>query len=92
MTEDTLADSSTTARALIAAQVCPPWWVPSQPLFGRCLPFFYQDTDGNNMTADSVVVEDDETPTGESVTGGMLKAAVKKVFILSINAIIIFFF
>ena len=79
MTKETVSDPSTTARALIEGGVCPPWLVPSQPLFGRCVPFFYQDAGGDNVTEESVRVEAAETPTGESVTGKVLRQAVKKI-------------
>ncbi len=79
MTESDVTDSSVTAKSLIDSKVCPPWWVPSQPLMGRCVPFFSQDGDGGEMSEESVLVEDADTPTGESVTGKILLQAVEKV-------------
>ncbi len=37
-----VSDSSVSAKNLMDGGLCPPWWVPSKPLMGRCVPFFYQ--------------------------------------------------
>lgn len=79
MTESQITDDSITVKNLIRQKICPPWWVPSKTLLGRCIPSFQTTEDNQPMTNETVIIDSNETPENEVVSGGVLKKAVNYI-------------
>eukprot|EP00094_Tigriopus_californicus_P004803 TCALIF_04623-PA protein Name:"Similar to SLC44A5 Choline transporter-like protein 5 (Macaca fascicularis)" AED:0.13 eAED:0.13 QI:715/0.81/0.91/1/0.63/0.75/12/74/636 len=79
MAESQITDDSITVKELILQKICPPWWVPSKTLLGRCIPSFQTTEDNQPMTNETVIIDSNETPENEIVDGGVLKKAVNYI-------------
>eukprot|EP00095_Tigriopus_kingsejongensis_P005861 maker-scaffold38_size502422-snap-gene-1.13 protein:Tk05861 transcript:maker-scaffold38_size502422-snap-gene-1.13-mRNA-1 annotation:"hypothetical protein DAPPUDRAFT_305570" len=79
MTEAQITDDTITVKDLIRDKICPPWWVPSKTLLGRCVPNFETTDDNQVVTNDTVIIDKDETPENEVVNGGVLKKAINYI-------------
>jgi choline transporter-like protein 2/4/5 len=66
-----------TVSELIDKKICPPWFLESSSLFGRCFP----DTSTNHTThsQDKVIVPASQSPTNQTVNSNMLDKAVLRL-------------
>merc|ERR550519_283297 len=65
-----------TVKQLIEENICPPWYLKSTAMWGRCFP-----NPGLNSTTDNtaVVVPSDQTVDGKEVTEGKLTVAINRL-------------
>ena len=66
-------------QELIAKEVCPPWYLPSTALLGRCFPSFDTSAETRSSPSDDVVIPAGDTIEGRDVTKKDLNTAVYRL-------------
>ena len=59
---------------LIKKEICPPWWLPSNPVIGRCLPLVVSSEEESNPN--KTVFGEGQTMDGKPVSEGTISSAV----------------
>ena len=63
------------ARNLIEEHMCPTWWLPSNPVLGRCLPLVVTN-EGGSTNPNKTVFGEGQTIDGKPVKEGTVSSAV----------------
>ena len=66
-------------QELIDKEVCPPWYLPSTALLGRCFPSFDTSAETRSSPSDDVVIPANDTIEGRDVTKKDLNTAVYRL-------------
>lgn len=71
MNETDIENEKVTYQYLIANQICPPWYIKSGPVLGRCMPFVPDNMSDNDTIIDIFDGDDVTHDKNSTVTLGV---------------------
>ena len=81
MSESDITDPTKKVFDLIESGICPPWWVPSKSVLGRCLPTLIATENGDPIKNETVIVTQEQTNAhdDQDVTGFVMEQSLETV-------------